>query len=713
MLKKGFISGVGINYAGTLPKVNKSENQLQSIFEAFTNALEAIKIKQLECQDSDIGKITIKLVFNETLYSFDEGGDEFQEIVIEDSGIGFNEKEFGRLIALNDISKGFSNKGSGRIQFLHFFDKVFYDSVYRDGSSKTGFRQLKFSLSKSKAFLDKNAIIRIDETDEIDAQSSYTTLSFKNPLLKKDAKFFNELSVPELKESLITHYLAYFCENRENLPLIELQYLLNGKVVQEEKITSADIPEHDQDKEISIQYSKLSFDGSEIEKIAKKETLNLRSFVISSFKLEKNGLMLTSKGQIAKEICLNSILHKDQIDNQRYLFLLSGDYIDKMDGDTRGELNIPTKEEFKKNFNEPLFQKEVVLLDDIQETANRVIEELYQEIRIKKEQKQQDVDKLQKMFLLNNETLKSIKIGLNDTDEKILEKVYQADAKITAKGDAFLKKQVKAIEELNPASSNYEDELKDQIDELVKAIPLQNRTALTHYVARRKLVLDLFDNILKKQLEIQKTEDRNIDEKLLHNLIFQQSSDNPDDSDLWLINEDFIYFKGNSEYRLNEIEIDGQKLLKTEFTQEEEEYLNSLGENRKIKKPDILLFPDEGKCIIIEFKNPNVNVSVHLNQINRYASLIRNFTNEDFQIVTFYGYLIGEGINAKEVRAFDGDFLDSYHFDYQFRPSKKIPDESGKNDGSLYTEVLKYSTLLKRAILRNKIFIEKLMKPRT
>ena len=99
-------------------------------------------------------------------------------------------------------------------------------------------------------------------------------------------------------------------------------------------------------------------------------------------------------------------------------------------------------------------------------------------------------------------------------------------------------------------------------------------------------------------MEIQKAEERNIDEKLLHNLIFQQSSDNPEDSDLWLINEDFIYFKGNSEYRLNEIEIDGQKLLKTEFSLEEEEYLNSLGENRKIKKPDILLFPDEGKCII-------------------------------------------------------------------------------------------------------------------
>ena len=339
-------------------------------------------------------------------------------------------------------------------------------------------------------------------------------------------------------------------------------------------------------------------------------------------------------------------------------------------------------------------------MDDIQETANRVIEEMYREIRIRKNQKERDVEKLQKMFLLNSETLKSIKIGLNDSDDRILEKVYQADAKIIAKGDAFLKEQVRFIEELNPSESNYETDLKNQIDEFVKAIPLQNRTELTHYVARRRIVLDLFDKILRKQLEIQKIDHRNIDEKLLHNLIFQQSSNNPEASDLWLINEDFIYFKGNSEHRLCDIEIDGQRLLKSEFTIEEEEYLKSLGENRLIKKPDILLFADEGKCIIIEFKNPNVNVAVHLNQINRYASLVRNYCHEDFQIDTFYGYLIGEEINAKEVRAFDGDFLESYHLDYLFRPSKKIPGE-GRNDGSLYTEVLKYSTLLERAILRN------------
>jgi type I site-specific restriction endonuclease len=148
-------------------------------------------------------------------------------------------------------------------------------------------------------------------------------------------------------------------------------------------------------------------------------------------------------------------------------------------------------------------------------------------------------------------------------------------------------------------------------------------------------------------------------------------------------------------------------LFKNEFTQAEEEYLKSLGENREIKKPDILLFPEEGKCIIIEFKNPNVNVGEHLNQLNRYASLIRNFSHEEFQIDTFYGYFIGEGIIARDVRAFDGDFKESYHFDYLFRPSKTIPGED-RSDGSLYTEVIKYTTLLARAKRRNKIFIEKL-----
>jgi hypothetical protein len=158
-----------------------------------------------------------------------------------------------------------------------------------------------------------------------------------------------------------------------------------------------------------------------------------------------------------------------------------------------------------------------------------------------------------------------------------------------------------------------------------------------------------------------------IDEKLLHNLIFQQSSEssNPEDNDLWLINEDFIYFKGFSEFKLDDVKIGDDYLFKreSEMTEEELEYKHKCNRDAGDRRPDILIFPQEGKCIIIEFKAPDVNVSEHLSQINRYATLINNLSSDKMQI-----------------------------------------------KGSLYTEVLKYSELLERAKLRNQIFIDKLTK---
>ena len=143
---------------------------------------------------------------------------------------------------------------------------------------------------------------------------------------------------------------------------------------------------------------------------------------------------------------------------------------------------------------------------------------------------------------------------------------------------------------------------------------------------------------------------------------------------------------------------------------EEVRYLNSLGEQRLHKRPDVLLFPEEGKCIIIEFKAPDANVSEHLTQIDFYANILRNYTVDEFQITSFYGYLIGESIEDRDVRGRVSRFEYSPKFNYWFRPSERVVDFSNRNDGSIYTEIIKYSSILQRAKLRNKIFIEKLEK---
>lgn len=247
---------------------------------------------------------------------------------------------------------------------------------------------------------------------------------------------------------------------------------------------------------------------------------------------------------------------------------------------------------------------------------------------------------------------------------------------------------------------------------MTKAIPLQDKESLSRYVTHRKLVLDLMAKILRRETSYQNIEGtRNIDEKLLHSLLFTQHSDDVCNSDLWMLNEDYLYFRGVSDQPLNQIEIDGIKLFREEVTEEEERYLSSLGENRRIKRPDILLFPSERKCIIVELKTPETNLALHINQIKRYANLLRNFTSDSFMIDTFYGYLIGEALEPRDIRAVDGNFKYDPKFNFMYLPSTPIVyenDPTGRQDGSLYMEVISYSEILRRAEKRNEAFISKL-----
>jgi hypothetical protein len=395
------------------------------------------------------------------------------------------------------------------------------------------------------------------------------------------------------------------------------------------------------------------------------------------------------------------------------LFLLSGNIIDGADTDTRGNLYIPTEADFKKSYGDPnvLFPEEIITIDEIRETTNEKIHDSYPEIVEHAKEKQIELEALRDMFLLDNETIKKAKIKPTDDEETVLEKIYRADSELVAKKDIEIKKRIDALNKLTPNSTDYQKTLNEEVKELTKIIPLQNRTSLTQYIARRKMVLELFKKTLKYELDKLKDGGR-IDEDILHNLIFQQSSNNPEESDLWLINEEFIYFKGASESLLKNIQYEGVSIFKEEreLSEEEKSYRLKQGGDANLKRTDILLFPKEGKCIIIELKAPNIDVSQHLNQINRYASLINNLSKDDFSFSTYYGYLIGENIDIDAIEDSDTDLKSAHSLNYIFRPFKRISGKFGKSDGALYTEIIKYSTLLDRATMKNKIFIDKLGK---
>lgn len=701
-----FLEYTDLRWSGILKSVRKSANKLQPLFETFTNSLEAIKLRQRKGDVFD-PYINVVLNFSQNLFG---GPSALIDISVEDNGIGFDDDNFRRMVIYKDDTKGFNNRGSGRIQMIHYFQYVTIDSTYQE---KSIVMKRKFALSQGTQFIDKNTILyNTEEPHPVNNGEIKTVVKMHAPLDNKDAEDYAKYDCTNLKDELINHYLLHFCTIKDKLPSINIIWLVNNSESSREQITSDDIPEPThKDVVISVPMCKISEDMKRVDYVSDKVvSISIVPYKISSEVLQTSEMKITSKNEVSEttKIKLTCIDPSVALDNYRYLFLLKSDYFDRLDGDERGNIEIIDKTEFRKRAKSQGFIEEQILLNDIQEVVNDKASEIYEEIAIQNQTFCDRIEQLKKDYLLSEEALSDI--SLSDSIEEVFKKAYTYDAKVMAQENAKYEDEVQILNSLDPSSDDYQGKLSTIVDQLVESIPIQNRVTLSKYVVRRKMVIELMDKILNRMLRCQEESKRNTDEKLLNNLIFKQHSNNPLTSDLWMINEEYMYFKGTSESVLFKVEIDGNRIFRDEFEEEEKRYLISLRENRKLMRADVLLFPSESKCVIIEFKNPSVNLADCLTQISTYVYFLRNFTKPEYKFLTFYGYLIGESLEKRDVRAADGDFKTAPHLDFLFRPMKTVRDDSGSNqDGSLYTEVIQFSALKERAELRNKVFIDCLM----
>ena len=683
-----------ISYPTLMKKhVKKHSSYLQPIFEAISNSLEATSGKD------DI--ITIRInkakTLNQEQYSF-------LSIDIIDTGIGFNDDNFGRLRRLYDESKGQNNFGTGRVQYLHFFNNTDIYSVFEEEGLKY---KRRIVLSKN-FYATQKSVIWSSEKEVVDIDTPIGTMvSFYYPLSDEDKEKYNELTTTELRDRILIHYLSRFCLNRDNLQQIKLEYYINSICDKDsvQVITGKDIPQPDYTDSVQVNYSKISVDGNTIIK-----TPNTEEFIINSYSLpcsiqKRNEVKLTSKNETVEVSGIDFSIIKDspKINNSYLLFLISSSYLTQQDSDLRGQLAIYSKKDFLKKRN--LFSgEEQILTDDIEEKVTSSITTHYKSISKVKESFESQIDELAEMFSLDRRILNEVGYKVGDSDQSILKKVYEYNADISAKHDAGIKSVMDSLKELTPSSKDF----KKKLTELVPQI---NRTELVRYISKRKVILDLMQKTLDKQLDCQQknSKGKKINhESFLHNILFSQHSDDPLDSNLWMINDDFIHYKGISESELRNIKVGNELFFREDLTKEELEELTAYNRDKLGNRPDILLFPKEHKCIIIELKSMDADVSKFVSQVSQYAGLIRQYAKDRFEITTFYAYLIGESFTLNEVKRANPFFKKAYYFDYLFCPNYPVDGGENRRDGEMYIEVIKYSTLLERAVFRNKIFTNKI-----
>lgn len=703
--------------------VGKSSNPMAPLSEAVMNSLDSIEKRKTE-GDSFNPEIGISLFFQVSKDLLGNTSISIASCEVEDNGKGFTTENYERFLRLGDKSKNLNNRGTGKIQIFHRFESMEIRSIFRENGKKWR-REASYSINDN----EENKVVEIEENAE-----QKTTIKLSRFYGNDEEKqYLNNFSsnCANLKREFIRLLLLRLYSEKDSGLLIKLKVYMDDELRAQDEICSADIPEPDKEEKVKINTVKLadiknnSASNSKIEWniVNSDNELCVRRFKLSVDDIDENGVFLCSKNVQVKKFPFSILRKNTNFDGYRYITSVSGSILDdernvnqSIDGFT-----FPLKKDIENNIKQgDLYTRdnEYIFFDEIKEKVGNQLENMYSDVKSLKEEKNKSVQEIAAKYGISDDVISKTKIGLNDSDEDITKKLFEVQAKQLAEQSITIQNTYEELVELeakefDPSDEEYETKFRETSRKLLDLIPQQNKDELARYVIRRDMVVRLLKLALKnelvKQLDWKRKKVagetvREDQEGLIHDIIFKRKSINGP-NDLWILNEEFVHFNGCSDIPLNEIECGGEKLIREDINIEDA--LTSVGLNighRLEKRPDIFLFPEEGKCILIEFKAPGVDVSLHLDQLPKYAKLIANYLKK--KITQFYGYLIGENINRLDI---PDRYNRAVYSGYWFNPSEIIKDlNTDFPIADLYQEIIPFSTIASRAEMRNRSFAEKL-----
>jgi hypothetical protein len=647
-------------------KINEKKlaysNTLLPLYEAIVNSIQAIE----EDSSTLLGIIEIE-IFRSAQKSLEfEGNDQLPEIVdfvIKDNGIGFNEDNYESFnYAHTTYKKG--GKGIGRFTWLRAFQSAEIESRFKENGKWT---LRKFSFEPTKKGIEKHTIEPVNSTQE-----RYTIVKLKG--LKEDYRKWCNSKVEDIALKIIEHTFIYFLN--ENCPRI----LLN-----------------DSDNQLVVNDLFHLFTNGQV----KTKNLKIRN---NEFKLSLVKLLNSKKVDNKIHYCANSrevifdkistdipeldnfLLDKDG--NQFSIAVyVEGDFLDDNANDERTSINFSKSEiEFPDQTSQEELRKAIT--DIIQTEFEDQIQQLSNVRIIKVKEFVSQHPRYKQLLKYKPEALKKIPSTLSE--EKMELEVF----KIQQELELDVKKETKSVLKFIESEQDMEDFDEKHRELYAKIIEVGN-AKLSEYVIHRKLVLDLFDKLLKRKAT----------EKAVHSLIFPLKTLSDEigfeDHNLWMLDEKLSYHK----YLASD----------KSFKQIEPVDTDSLD------RPDIIIFnkpfafsnddkPYES-IVLIEFKRPMrddyTDQENPISQINKYAREIiegdakdKHEREFDFRANTpIYSYIVCD-LTKK---------LKSFAKDAGYKPLPSGDGYFSFNDNyNMYIEILSFDKILKDSKERNRVLFEKL-----
>lgn len=714
-----------ITIQNSLRLVKKSEDPFAPLKEAITNSFDAIK-GRLDAGVNFTPNISLRIFFRTQKNTANEEEKWLDCIEIEDNGIGFVTNWFERYMQLAENTKQMNNRGTGKLQMFHRFNKISLDSIFYENKvwkRRTDTWNLSGDATEpvEPEFLEEQA-------------DTKTIVKLEGFYSKEDDFYVKYLTNPQfLKQDILRRLLLRLYHSNEQEGLIfNTSIICNGKIISQYEFNETNIPKPDKTDTVVVFPEKFTVDGTaerptiKWEKdLTKQYVLEIKRFAIASDVIDENTISMCSKDIEVEKFPFALGNNKSDYDGYRYITSISGEVLNDNVNDSVDKFTFQKRSDAEKTIKESVknggfldFDNERLYRESINDSVSKKLDSIYSDVKKIEEDKKTALLDLARQHGIPEEVASNIHVEIGDKPDKIVEKMYVLQAKIEAKENIETIEKYNSLKQLNPLSPTYKENFSEISAELLAEIPQQNKDELARYVIRRNMIVDLLKMSLQNLLDVQaEWEQKKIEnprfraqpEKLIQNLIFPKGKTDKSNN-LWILNEEFVHFDGYADTRLEDIEINGEKLLqdnidiKKALEQVDIEY-----EEYASNRPDICLFPEEGKCILIEFKAPEVDLAQHTSQIPKYAKLIANYSRKpQFKFNQFFGYLVGNTINEVKLET---DLWNKVHFgDHRVYPSKNIKSIGGEEGtiANLYQEMIKLSGISNRAALRNKSFSDKL-----
>lgn len=509
-----------INIDRIVKDIRTKTTGLTPIIEAICNSIDAIGPERTD------GRIDI-VIKRDGQKSFEDEESRTQGNIIAvdiiDNGVGFtkeNTESFDTFRSGLKINSG--GKGFGRFMYLKYYNHVWIESYYKENNS---FYKRTFTFGHNDEILENLKTTKIERSEGIHSGTILHLSSIKNLDLDK--------GIEVIARKLVERLLVLFVTGGEHTPTITIQ---------------------EEDKSKTIILNNFIGKNSAIQKVGKDEIIQIKGktdiqkFTIKIYKIYysaiTNKICLTANYREVIESALHNFVPEfketmfeiDKNGTQKNYMIkayIIGEYLDDNVTMERDNFYFGKEDDIYSELSETKIMKEGALI--VKKHFEKDIEERYNNKKKKVEHFVFTSAPWHKT-LLEEIDMESIPIGISDFD---LEMLFQ---KTKFQKEQQVRIAIKDLEtKQNNAKENFSNEdFKNDVNEILTKVTDTAKNDLAHYVCQRKKIIDLFDN-LRKRNETGKTHKENE----IHNLIFPMINNDRhveyEDHNLWLLDERFNF----------------------------------------------------------------------------------------------------------------------------------------------------------------------------